>query len=538
MDPASSTPHFVPVLELTPPATGVMVFSEGSTVFGRLQLLRKLGEGRSSSVWLAYDPRFRRQIALKVFRTEAHEATEEERRLWRELLRRLRIVDHRNMVMPLEFYGEMGFIAIAGAFVDGATLAELLRQRPEGRFGFAEARKWIVQIGLAMAAAHTKAKIIHGNLNAFNVLINPVGDAKICDFGFHPPISATPEDVDRSDILLKLACVSPERFSGGQPSFSDDIYAFGALAFQLLIGRNPARGTPDATSENAAALRSAENLPDVWRALILAALSEQFAERPVSFVAMIRELAPEEFHEEMDAQKAVHPEVKTTRRHRKIMTRGSRRRRARNALIVRILLVASAIALPLIIYRTISRQREADRELTAQRVLAEQIESARLDAEKARNRELEFQLALESATKGKGAGIGSEASTTPPQPKPLAVSTSARTFFGRAQAAVARGDFKSAMTNYDLAVVLQPDWPELLETRGFALLKGKRAEAAIADFNKALAIDPTRVNALLGRAQASQALGDANGARQDFEAVLKIEPDSADAKTALNALRD
>lgn len=514
-----------------------MVFSEGAKVFGRLQLLRKLGEGRCSVVWLTDDPRFRRQIALKVFRTEAHEATEEERRLWRELLRRQRIVNHPSMVMPLEFFSEMGFIAIAGTFVEGLTLAQLLKRHPDGRFAFEEARKWLVQVGLAMVSAHGSAKIIHGNLNAFNVLINSAGDAKINDFGFHPPISARSPDADGASIRLKLACLSPERCEGRTPSFADDVYAFGALALQLLTGRNPAGGGPEAARDNMETLNSVGGLPDAWRKHIVAALSLEPVDRPVSFTAMMLDLAPEEFQEQKDPQEAIREQLRTARRQRMIMSRGSRRRKRRNALILRALLILCAIALPLIVYRTITLQREADQQLTAKRVLAEQVERARLDTENARKRELAARLTLEEATQINGGDNLPEPKAPPQPPQAPVISTSARKFLERGQGAAARGDFESAITNYNLAVVLQPDWPELLETRGFALLKDKHAEAAIADFNKALALDSTRVNARLGRGLASQALGDVNGARQDLEAVVKTKPDSGEAREALEALK-
>ncbi|HEY5895107.1 MAG TPA: protein kinase [Chthoniobacterales bacterium] len=509
-----------------------MVFSEGATVFGRLQLLRKLGEGRCSTVWLANDPRYRRQIALKVFRTDAHEATEEERRLWRELLRRQRIVNHPNTVMPLEFYSEMGYVAIAGAFVDGPTFAQLLRQRPEGRFNFEEARKWLVQVGLAMVAAHTGAKIVHGNLNAFNVLVNPVGDAKVCDFGFHPPIAGAPAAANEAEIQMKLACVSPERLNGSQPSFADDVYAFGVFTFQLLTGRNPARQPRESAGENAAALDAAG--ANAWRNAILAALSPLPAERPVSIVALMQDVAPQELYQQIGEEKMVRPRGGANRRQRLIMAKGSRRRKARNALITKILLAACLVALPLIIYRIVNQQHDADGELAPQNVLAEQIEYARLDAKKNEKDQREARLDPGNEIQ---AGNGAMAKTTSLPLKPLVISNGARNFFEHGKAAFARGDLQSAIASYDLAIALQPDWHELLEARGYALLDAKRPEAAITDFSKALMLDANRVTALLGRAQASLALGNTSGARQDFETVLKLKPDSEQAKEALGGLK-
>lgn len=107
----------------------------------------------------------------------------------------------------------------------GGTLRELLNKNPRGLFPY-EARRLGVEVASALAAAH-KAGVIHGDLRPENVLIDGNGTARVMNFGL----------VRRAaDTVHYLA---PEQLKGGPPDMRGDIYALGALMYELVTGKVP-----------------------------------------------------------------------------------------------------------------------------------------------------------------------------------------------------------------------------------------------------------------------------------------------------------
>ena len=167
--------------------------------------------------------------ALRRFRAEARS------------LARLR---HRHIVSVYDL-GETpeGLLWFAMDFVDGGTLADELQRR--GRMLPARAVKILRQVTSAIAHAHGQG-IVHRDLKPQNVLIDRNGDAFVVDFGLARDAAVAGTRTLTGELLGTPAYMSPEQASGdsGRIGEACDVWALGALMYEMLAGRGPFSGLP------------------------------------------------------------------------------------------------------------------------------------------------------------------------------------------------------------------------------------------------------------------------------------------------------
>lgn len=108
---------------------------------------------------------------------------------------------------------------------------------------------------------------------------------------------------------------------------------------------------------------------------------------------------------------------------------------------------------------------------------------------------------------------------------------------GRCWANIDRGAFADALTDCNSAIRADDQYPYAFHNRGVAYAGLQHPTAAIADFNRALAMRPAFSNTLIHRAKANITLGNTQAAIRDYEEVLRLKPDNEEAKNSLNALR-
>lgn len=148
-------------------------------------------------------------------------------------------LDHPNVIHVHEFGTHDGLPYFALEFVGGGTLADRLRR--DGRFVPRAAAEMLVKLADGVAAAHAKG-IVHRDLKPANVLLTEAGVPKITDFGL--------ARVGNSDLTTTGAILgsphymSPEQASGRvrEVGTHSDVYALGAILYELLTGRPPAQG--------------------------------------------------------------------------------------------------------------------------------------------------------------------------------------------------------------------------------------------------------------------------------------------------------
>ena len=218
---------------------------------GHYEILEPLGVGGMGEVYRARDSVLGRDVAIKVLPADFAADSERLARFAREatLLAQL---NHPNIatIYGLENDGGVRFIAME--CVEGETLAE--RLAASGRLGVDEAITIARQIAEAMEAAHDSG-IIHRDLKPANVKITPDYRVKVLDFGLakvaagaagpasvSPDSLTTPAETRVGAILGTPAYMSPEQARGKPLDKRSDIWSYGCVLFELLVGQLPFSG--------------------------------------------------------------------------------------------------------------------------------------------------------------------------------------------------------------------------------------------------------------------------------------------------------
>ena len=198
-------------------------------VLGRFELLRVLGRGALASVWLAFDPRLQRQVAIKVMRpVQDQDASALDH--WLREARHVGALAHPFIVPVFEadVQGRQPYIVFE--YVPGRTLAEHLAQ--QGRCAPHDAVALMVDVLEGLQAAHA-AGIVHRDVKPSNVMVDHQRHARVMDFGMAAPTQATP---DAQRAIGTPAYRAPEAAGGVAPSPAMDVYSAALVLVELLTG--------------------------------------------------------------------------------------------------------------------------------------------------------------------------------------------------------------------------------------------------------------------------------------------------------------
>jgi hypothetical protein len=213
-------------------------FPDGMAL-GSYRIVREIGRGGMGVVYLAYDTRLERDVALKALPPLLASDTELRRRLRREANAAARI-KHEAVatVHSLEEIDE--HLVIVSEYVEGETLRAVLSH---GAIERSRAYSLALEIAGALAAAHD-AGVIHRDLKPENIIVTTAGRAKVVDFGI-ARVEA-PEGTRMTvpgRALGTPAYMAPEQLVGGVVTPRADIYAFGIVFSEMLTGVHPLMGT-------------------------------------------------------------------------------------------------------------------------------------------------------------------------------------------------------------------------------------------------------------------------------------------------------
>jgi serine/threonine protein kinase len=204
-------------------------FAPGEIVAGRYRIIARLGKGGMGEVFRAEDRRLNQEVALKFLPAEVAGDARMLDRLAAEV-RVGRGVSHPNVCRLYDLVEADGLSFIAMEFVDGEDLASLLRRI--GRLPFEKAVALTHDLCSGLAAAHDLG-VIHRDLKPANIMIDGRGHARITDFG----LALAKGDVRRREIAGTPAYMAPEQQRGEPASVRSDIYALGAVLFEMFTGR-------------------------------------------------------------------------------------------------------------------------------------------------------------------------------------------------------------------------------------------------------------------------------------------------------------
>jgi eukaryotic-like serine/threonine-protein kinase len=226
---------------------------------GRFQVVRELGRGGHGVVFLCNDPTLGRQVAVKVPRPEVLVSGDLARRFAQEGEASARL-DHPNIVSVYEVGRGDEFDFIVSAYCDGPSLDRWLKERTTP-VPPREAAALVADLADALQHAHERG-IIHRDLKPANILLqssqstepgpvtrdSALRTPKVTDFGLARLREADERDATRTGAVLGTPkYMAPEQAEGHGRSISPatDVYALGAILYELLCGRPPFDGDTD-----------------------------------------------------------------------------------------------------------------------------------------------------------------------------------------------------------------------------------------------------------------------------------------------------
>ncbi len=203
---------------------------------GRYEIKSELGRGGMATVYLGYDERFGRDVAIKVLPAEFLHDPQFSVRFHREA-KTVATLEHPAIV-PVYDVGEAdGLPYFVMRYMDGGSLDDLLEK---GDLSLKEAARIINIIAPALDEAHNRG-IIHRDLKPGNILFDHANQPYLSDFGIAKTSDAQ-TNVTGSAIIGTPAYMSPEQAQGLKIDGRSDLYTLGAIIYRMLSGTRPYMG--------------------------------------------------------------------------------------------------------------------------------------------------------------------------------------------------------------------------------------------------------------------------------------------------------
>ncbi len=264
----------------------------GGALAGRYRVRARLGRGASKEVYLAYDERLDRDVALAIV-VGAASSDGARARVAREAQVTGRLGDHPNIVTVYDV-GELDGVAylVLRAMAGGSLAAALRRERPS----LADVLRIGREIALALGHAHAHG-VVHRDVKPDNIWLAADGSAALGDFGIAHREGAerlTAEGV----VVGTVRYLAPEQIRGDEVGPASDLYALGVTLYELVTGRPPFTAedpahvlTQHLTAAPLAPSQLEPSVPAALDSLILQLLAKAPERRPASATAVGEALA-------------------------------------------------------------------------------------------------------------------------------------------------------------------------------------------------------------------------------------------------------
>jgi serine/threonine protein kinase len=217
----------------------------GGTRLGPYEITCAIGSGGMGDVYKARDTRLERDVAVKVLPESLTSDPDAVARFQREA-RAVAALSHPNIVGIFDIGSESGTWFVVTELLEGMTLREYLAS---GGLEAADASRIAREIARGLAGAHEKG-IVHRDLKPENVFLTRGGGVKILDFGLARQLSLAsaaativePTLTTPGVVMGTVGYMAPEQVRGLQTDARADVFAFGAVFYEMLAGRRAFRG--------------------------------------------------------------------------------------------------------------------------------------------------------------------------------------------------------------------------------------------------------------------------------------------------------
>lgn len=209
----------------------------GKHISGRYKILKLIGGGGMSNVYLAHDIILSRDVAIKILRYDLSNEEELHRRFQREALSATSLTNPNIVsIYDVGEDGDMHYIVME--YIKGKTLKQYIQEFSP--LSAARSVHIMKQLTSAIAHAHENG-IIHRDIKPQNILMDEEGNVKITDFGIATSLGAT-SFTQTNSVIGTVHYLSPEQARGGLATMKSDLYALGIVFYELLTGELPFSG--------------------------------------------------------------------------------------------------------------------------------------------------------------------------------------------------------------------------------------------------------------------------------------------------------
>jgi hypothetical protein len=201
---------------------------------GPYEIRGAIGRGGMGEVYRAHDPRLGRQVAIKVIRPHGRRVRSEDLDWFEREARAAAAISHASVVAVFDVGRHEGVPYVVTELLEGEPLRARIQRGP---IAVRHAVAWAAEIARGLAAAHERG-IVHRDIKPDNVFITRDGHAKLLDFGVAAMLHAGDGEIEPAGLVVgTLGYMAPEQVRGEAVDHRADLFALGAVLFEMLVGR-------------------------------------------------------------------------------------------------------------------------------------------------------------------------------------------------------------------------------------------------------------------------------------------------------------